>query len=63
MGEDLENPAAVIDRLLDETTGDDSGVDEIEKFLREAGGGAEDGSGADGAGGDGSGTDGPDREV
>lgn len=38
VGEDLENPAAVIDRLLDESTGDSSGVDEIEKFLRESGG-------------------------
>ena len=38
VGEDLENPAAVIDRLLDESTGDSSGVDEIEKFLRDAGG-------------------------
>ncbi len=40
VGEDLENPAAVIDRLLDESTGDSSGVDEIEKFLRESGGAA-----------------------
>ena len=42
VGEDLENPAAVIDRLLDES-GDSGGVDEIEKFLRESGGGASDG--------------------
>ncbi|AVZ38896.1 MULTISPECIES: zinc-dependent metalloprotease [unclassified Dietzia] len=47
VGEDLENPAAVIDRLLDETTGDQSGVDEIEKFLRESGGGPGTGSGGD----------------
>ena len=46
VGEDLENPAAVIDRLLDESTGDSSGVDEIEKFLRESGGGT---GGADGS--------------
>lgn len=36
-GEDLTNPAGVIDRLLDSSTGDSSGVDEIEEFLREAG--------------------------
>ena len=38
VADDLENPAAVIDRLLDESTGEESGVDEIEQFLREAGG-------------------------
>src|SRR5699024_2694592 len=47
VGEDLDNPAAVIDRLLDETTGDQSGVDEIEKFLRESGGGADAGESGD----------------
>ena len=41
VGEDLENPAAVIDRLLDESTGDPGGVDEIERFLRESGGGSD----------------------
>lgn len=63
VGEDLENPAAVIDRLLDESTGDSSGVDEIERFLRESGGGtgeAGDGgpeaSGPDDSGADGSGS-------
>lgn len=62
MGEDLENPAAVIDRLLDETTGDQSGVDEIEKFLRESGAG--DGSGDSGNGnGNGNDTDGPARDA
>lgn len=52
VGEDLENPAAVIDRLLDESTGDPGGVDEIEKFLRESGGGTDEGS-AGSAGSDG----------
>ncbi|MBB1035878.1 zinc-dependent metalloprotease [Dietzia sp. CQ4] len=60
VGEDLENPAAVIDRLLDETTGDQSGVDEIEKFLRESGAG--DGSG-DSGNGNGNDTDGPARDA
>ena len=50
VGEDLENPAAVIDRLLDESTGDSGGVDEIERFLRESGGGG---------GGDDTGSEGP----
>ena len=41
--------SAVIDRLLDESTGDPGGVDEIEKFLRESGGGTDEGSaGSDG---------------
>jgi putative hydrolase len=48
VGEDLENPAAVIDRLLDESGADQSGVDEIEKFLREAGGSGAGGQDADG---------------
>ncbi|GAA1052301.1 zinc-dependent metalloprotease [Dietzia natronolimnaea] len=62
VGEDLENPAAVIDRLLDETTGDQSGVDEIEKFLRESGAG--DGSGDSGTdNGNGNDTDGPARDA
>lgn len=60
VGEDLENPAAVIDRLLDETTGDQSGVDEIEKFLRESGAG--DGSDDSGTDSD-SDTDGPARDA
>lgn len=60
VGEDLENPAAVIDRLLDETTGDQSGVDEIEKFLRESGAG--DGSGDSGNDNDND-TDGPARDA
>lgn len=58
VGEDLENPAAVIDRLLDESTDDQSGVDEIEKFLREAGGGAGDSSTDPDAG-----TDGPAKDA
>ncbi|MGF0226459.1 zinc-dependent metalloprotease [Dietzia natronolimnaea] len=62
VGEDLENPAAVIDRLLDETTGDQSGVDEIEKFLRESGAG--DGSGDSGTdNGNGNDSDGPARDA
>jgi len=41
VADDLVNPAAVIDRLLDESTEDASGVDEIERFLRESGGGSD----------------------
>lgn len=54
VGDDLENPAAVIDRLLDESTEDQSGVDEIEKFLRESG---ENGSGTGNGNSSGSGSD------
>lgn len=58
VGEDLENPAAVIDRLLDESTGDESGVDEIERFLRESGdAGGSNGSDASGADESGTGND------
>ena len=68
VGDDLENPAAVIDRLLDESTEDSSGVDEIEQFLREAGGGAEAsgeaGRAADGeAGGASDGESGPETDA
>ena len=40
----------MIDRLLDDSSGDSGGVDEIERFLRESGGGI---------GGDGTGSEGP----
>lgn len=43
VADDLENPARVIDRLLDESGEDSQVVDEIERFLREGG---DDGSGA-----------------
>ena len=63
VGEDLENPAAVIDRLLDESSGEQSGVDEIERFLREAGGAGGGGPEADGPEADGPEADGPDRNA
>ena len=59
VGEDLENPAAVIDRLLDESTGDSSGVDEIERFLRESGGGTGEAGGTGDGGPEASGPNGP----
>ena len=40
----------MIDRLLDDSSGDSGGVDEIERFLRESGGGD---------GGDDTGSEGP----
>src|SRR5699024_1203804 len=47
LGEEHDNPAAVIDRLIAATTGDQSGVDAIETLLREAGGGADAGESGD----------------